>query len=64
MQKEQVMKYFPKKSIREETKEYWYVYMINGVLGLVQYWLKENMSVPVSELARILMFLAWSEDPR
>jgi hypothetical protein len=58
------MKYFPKKSIREETKEYWYVYVINGVLGLVQYWLKDNMSVPVSELARILMFLSGREDLR
>jgi AcrR family transcriptional regulator len=64
MLKEQVMKYFPKKSIREETKEYWSVYVINGAIGLVQYWLKENMSIPVSELARILMFLSWHEDLR
>jgi AcrR family transcriptional regulator len=59
MLKEQVMKYFPKKSIREETKEYWSVYIINGAVGLVQYWLKNNMSIPVPELARILMFLSW-----
>ncbi|MDR2786370.1 MAG: TetR/AcrR family transcriptional regulator [Treponema sp.] len=62
--KEQVMKYFPKKSIKEETKEYWSVYVIHGTIGLVQYWLKNNMSVPVSEMARILMVLAWREDPR
>jgi AcrR family transcriptional regulator len=63
--KEQVMRYFPQKSIREETKEYWSVYIINGAVGLVQHWLKDNMSVPVPELARILMFLSWrGEDPR
>jgi AcrR family transcriptional regulator len=64
MLKEQVMKYFPKKSIREETKEYWSVYVINGAIGLLQYWLKDNMSAPVSELARILMLLSWNEGLR
>jgi AcrR family transcriptional regulator len=64
MLKEQVMRYFPKKSIGEETKEYWSVYVINGAVGLVQHWLKENMSIPVPELARILMLLSWREDAR
>jgi AcrR family transcriptional regulator len=64
MLKEQVMKYFPKKSIREETKEYWSVYIIHGSIGLMQYWLKDNMAIPIPELARILMFLSWSEEPR
>jgi AcrR family transcriptional regulator len=62
--KEQVMRYFPQKSIREETKEYWSVYIINGSIGMVQHWLKDNMSVPVRELARVLMFLSWREDLR
>ncbi|MDR0642835.1 MAG: TetR/AcrR family transcriptional regulator [Treponema sp.] len=64
MLKEQVMKYFPKKSIREETKEYWSVYVIHGAIGLVQYWLKNDMVVPVPELARILMFLSWRGELR
>ena len=64
MLKEQVMKYFHQRSIKEETKEYWSVYVIHGAIGLVQYWLKDNMSVPVSEMARILMLLSWREDPR
>jgi hypothetical protein len=49
------MRYFSEKSISEETKEYWYVYVINGALGLVQHWLKDNMSMPVSELAKMLV---------
>jgi AcrR family transcriptional regulator len=64
MFKEQLLKYFPQKSIKEERKEYWSVYVINGAIGLVQHWLKDNMSVPVSELAKIMMFLSWREDVR
>lgn len=64
MLKEQVMKYFPKRSIKEETKEYWFVYIIHGAIGLVQHWLKDNMSVSVSELAKTLMLLSWNEDLR
>jgi AcrR family transcriptional regulator len=55
LHKEQVMKYFSGRSMREETKEYWYVYVINGSIGLVQHWLKDNMSIPVSELAKMLV---------
>jgi AcrR family transcriptional regulator len=57
MRQEQVMKYFADKSIREETKEYWYVHVINGAVGLVQHWLKDNMSIPVPELAKMLVKL-------
>ena len=55
MFKKQVMKYFSEATIKEEIKEYWYVYALNGTIGLVQHWLKNNMPVPVSELARIVI---------
>jgi hypothetical protein len=32
---------------------------LNGYLGLVQHWLKTNMSIPVPQLARML--LKWAE---
>jgi AcrR family transcriptional regulator len=57
MHKERVMKYFSEKSIGREAKEYWYVYLINGAIGLVQHWLKDNMSIPVPELAKMLIKL-------
>jgi AcrR family transcriptional regulator len=57
MRKDQVMKYFSDKSIREETKEYWYVHVISGAVGLVQHWLKDDMSIPVPELAQMLVKL-------
>ena len=55
MFKKQVMKYFSEATIKEEIKEYWYVYALNGTVGLVQHWLKNNMPIPVSELARIVI---------
>jgi AcrR family transcriptional regulator len=57
MRKEQVIKYFPEKSIKDEAKEYWYAYVISGAVGLVQHWLKDNMSMPVSELAKMIIKL-------
>ncbi|MDR0721176.1 MAG: TetR/AcrR family transcriptional regulator C-terminal domain-containing protein [Treponema sp.] len=55
MFKKQVMKYFSEDTIKEETKEYWYIYALNGTIGLVQHWLKNNMPIPVSELAKIVV---------
>jgi AcrR family transcriptional regulator len=57
MRKEHVMKYFSSKSIPEETKDYWYVYLISGAIGLTQHWLKDDMSMPVPELAKMLIKL-------
>ncbi|MDR2392733.1 MAG: TetR/AcrR family transcriptional regulator C-terminal domain-containing protein [Treponema sp.] len=53
--KEQVMKYFSEAPIKEENKEYWYIYAINGTIGLVQHWLKHNMPIPIAELASIVV---------
>ncbi|MDR0453058.1 MAG: TetR/AcrR family transcriptional regulator [Treponema sp.] len=57
LRKDQIMKYFSDKSAKEGIKEYWYVYVINGVVGLVQHWLKDGMSIPVPELARMVVKL-------
>jgi AcrR family transcriptional regulator len=58
MLKDQVMRYFPQKSIRDETKDYWSVYVINGSVGLIQHWLKDNMSIGIPEMAKMIMFLS------
>jgi AcrR family transcriptional regulator len=55
--KELISKYSAEKSISEETREYWYVYVINGSIGLMQHWLKDNMSIPVSELVKTMIRL-------
>ncbi|MDR2444854.1 MAG: TetR/AcrR family transcriptional regulator [Spirochaetaceae bacterium] len=58
MQKGLVTKYFSKKTIPEEMHEYWYAFIVNGAIGLIQHWLKNNMSIPISELAKILTGLS------
>jgi AcrR family transcriptional regulator len=52
---EQVMKYFPDKTLNSETKEYLSVFAVNGAVGLMQHWLKSNMHLPVRELAKLLI---------
>ena len=54
-----VIKYFSDKQQDDEAKTYYSVFLINGYLGLVQHWLKTNMSIPVPQLARML--LKWAE---
>jgi len=54
-----VIKYFSEKQQDDEAKTYYSVFLINGYLGLVQHWLKTNMSIPVPQLARML--LKWAE---
>ncbi|MDR0376657.1 MAG: TetR/AcrR family transcriptional regulator [Spirochaetaceae bacterium] len=54
MRKEQLTKYFSKTPVKAE-REYQYVYVINGAVGLMQHWLKDNMSLPISAVARMLI---------
>ncbi|MDR2795784.1 MAG: TetR/AcrR family transcriptional regulator [Spirochaetaceae bacterium] len=55
MQKGLIIKYFSDKSMQEELNEYWYTFIVNGAIGLIQHWLKNNMSIPIPELAKILV---------
>jgi len=54
-----VTKYFSEKQQDDETKMYYSVFLINGYIGLVQHWLKTNMSIPVPQLAKMLR--KWAE---
>jgi AcrR family transcriptional regulator len=54
-QHELVLKYLAEEKFEEKTTGYYYVYVINGSVGLIQHWLKNNMDMPVPELARILV---------
>ncbi|MDR0320947.1 MAG: TetR/AcrR family transcriptional regulator C-terminal domain-containing protein [Treponema sp.] len=50
----QVMKYFTGK-FDEKTQEYASIFTVHGSIGLIQQWLKNNMDVPVSEMARLFV---------
>jgi len=54
-----VNKYFSEKQQDDETKTYYSVFLINGYIGLIQHWLKTNMSIPVPQLTKML--LKWAE---
>jgi AcrR family transcriptional regulator len=50
----QVLKYFSGK-FNERTQEYASIFVVNGSIGLIQQWLKNNMDIPVSEMARLIV---------
>ena len=52
--RKQVMKYFTGK-FDEKTQEYASVFTVNGSIGLIQQWLKNDMDLPVSEIARLFV---------
>jgi len=53
----QVIKYFSEK--QKDNESYYSVFLVHGAIGLVQHWLKNNMSMPVKELAKML--IKWTE---
>jgi AcrR family transcriptional regulator len=55
IQKELVVKFFSEKIKDEKSIEYYLIYIMNGIFGLLQYWLKDNMRMPISELSKILL---------
>ena len=54
-----VTKYLSEKQHDGEAKTYYSVFLIHGYIGLIQHWLKTNMSIPVPQLARML--IKWAE---
>jgi len=55
----QITKYFSENQQSEEAKPYYSVFIVHGAIGLIQHWLKDNMTMPVPQLAKMLM--KWTE---
>ena len=53
----QVIKYFSEK--QRDSEAYYSVFLVHGAIGLVQYWLKDNASLPIPQLAKML--IKWTE---
>jgi len=51
--------YLSEKQQDDKANEFYSVFLIHGVIGLVQHWLKNNTSMPVPQLAKML--LKWTE---
>ena len=54
-----IASFFPKKMQEDETVTCYYVFVLNGSIGLIQHWLKNDMNVPIPKLAG--MILKWTE---
>ncbi len=54
---DQVMNYFSSDEDDRELKEYSYIFVVNGTLGLIQHWLQSDKSVPEAQLAKMLVQL-------
>jgi len=50
-----VKRYLSDKNQDDETKAVYSVFLIHGAMGVVQHWLKENTSMPVQKLAKIIL---------
>jgi AcrR family transcriptional regulator len=44
----------PDKTIDRETREYYLVFKTNGIIALIQHWLKSGMKKPIDEMAAII----------
>jgi len=54
-----ITNYFSERQPDEEAKTYYSVFLIHGYIGLVQHWLKTDMSIPVPQLTKML--IKWAE---
>jgi AcrR family transcriptional regulator len=54
----QITKYFSEMQ-NEEAKPYYSVFLVHGAIGLIQHWLKNNMEMPIPQLAKMMM--KWTE---
>jgi AcrR family transcriptional regulator len=52
-----VMKHYSEKTPDEGKIEYYSVFMVHGIIALVHHWVKNNMNIPKSELAKMLVEL-------
>jgi len=55
----QITKYFTENQQSKETMPYYTVFLVHGAIGLIQHWLKDNMTMPIPQLAKMLM--KWTE---
>jgi AcrR family transcriptional regulator len=57
-----IRKYFSESQPDDEVKTYYSVFVVHGAIGLLQHWLKNDMAIPVHQLAKML--IKWTEQQR
>jgi signal-transduction protein with cAMP-binding, CBS, and nucleotidyltransferase domain len=41
----------------EKTREYYFMFVVIGSIGLIYHWIKNNMDKPVDELTRLILHI-------
>ena len=57
--RKQITSFFPPKMKEDETITCYFIFVLNGSIGLIQHWLKNDMNVPIPKLARMIQ--KWTE---
>jgi AcrR family transcriptional regulator len=55
MYQRNVMKIMTDKLPDEETREYYFMFIVNGSIGLIYHWIKSGLNKTVSELAKLII---------
>jgi AcrR family transcriptional regulator len=55
MYQQNVMKFPTGKIPDEETRQYYFMFIESGTVGLIYHWIKCNMNKPINELAKIII---------
>jgi AcrR family transcriptional regulator len=54
----QITRYFSKNQ-NDEMNIYYSAFLVHGAIGLIQHWLKDNMTMPIPQLAKLM--IRWTE---
>jgi len=57
--RKQITSFFSDKMQEDETISCYYIFVLNGAIGLIQHWLKNEMHIPIPRLARMIQ--KWTE---
>jgi AcrR family transcriptional regulator len=55
MYQRNVMKFMAGKLPDEETREYYFMFIVNGSIGLIYHWIKSGLNKSVSDLAKLIV---------
>ena len=57
--RKQITGFISKRIQEDEIASCYFIFVLNGIIGLIQHWLKNDMYIPVPKLAK--MILKWTE---
>ena len=59
MYQKNIIKSLTDKLPDEQTRQYYYLFIVTGSLGIIYHWIKNGMDKPISELAKLIVNLTY-----